>query len=164
MKRIPGFSKYQITKNGEVFNDFKKLRYFVGKNDYRFIKLVDDYGKTRHQSIHRLVAKTYIPNPNNKATVNHIDGNRANNNINNLEWLSQQENLLKGYERRNDTPMKFHKTCDLYYDEELVKSFSNIKEASYYAQEKYGVKATMLRKWKQNGKCQIKYNDYPIGE
>jgi hypothetical protein len=42
--------------------------------------------------IHRLVAKYFIPNPNNKSQINHIDGNKLNNNVNNLEWVSNLEN------------------------------------------------------------------------
>ena len=47
--------------------------------------------------VHRLVAKTFIPNPENKRTINHIEGNPANNNVNNLEWATSSENNLHAY-------------------------------------------------------------------
>ena len=49
-------------------------------------------GKKTIKSVHRLVAETFIPNKLNKQEVNHIDGNKANNNVNNLEWVTSSEN------------------------------------------------------------------------
>lgn len=49
-------------------------------------------GKTKSHLIHRLVAEKFIPNPDNKLFVNHIDGNKHNNSVNNLEWCTRSEN------------------------------------------------------------------------
>jgi HNH endonuclease/NUMOD4 motif/AP2 domain len=48
-------------------------------------------------SLHRLVAKAFLPNPERKKTVNHIDGNKANNHVDNLEWATHSENLLHAH-------------------------------------------------------------------
>ena len=64
---------------------------------------IDEYGyervalfkmhRTKHYRVHRLVAQAFIPNPDNKEQVNHIDGNKRNNNVENLEWVTNAENM-----------------------------------------------------------------------
>ena len=97
MKTIPNYSKYKITENGDVYTFIKgKLHLMKTQltDRYKRIQLVRDDGAKKALTIHRLVAITYIPNPENKPQVNHIDGNKLNNHINNLEWCTQSENQL----------------------------------------------------------------------
>ena len=61
-------------------------------NHYKFVCLRKD-GKNKNRLVHRLVAEAFIPNPGNCSDVNHIDGNKQNNNLNNLEWCTRSENL-----------------------------------------------------------------------
>ena len=49
-------------------------------------------GERKHMKVHRLVAETFIPNPHRKPQANHIDGNKQNNSISNLEWVTNDEN------------------------------------------------------------------------
>lgn len=69
------------------------IKYRNGKIDYTKVKLVDDQGISHNLYVHRLVAEAFIPNPENLPEVNHIDLNKSNNNIYNLEWVSKQQNV-----------------------------------------------------------------------
>ena len=80
-------------------------------------------------ALHRLVAQTFIPNLENKPFVNHIDGNKINNSVTNLEWCSCSENNLHNHKIGLN---KGHKRKIIQYDLEMneLKKFDTIKEAS----------------------------------
>jgi len=59
---------------------------------YNFVMLRENSKRTQ-RTVHRLVAEAFIPNPDNKSTVNHIDENKFNNCVENLEWATQSENI-----------------------------------------------------------------------
>ena len=88
-----GFPKYSIDVYGNVYNDKNKLlTHTPDKRGYSTVSLIDNYGIRRTKVIHRLVAKLFIPNYDNKPQVNHLDGNKINNDWNNLEWVTNLEN------------------------------------------------------------------------
>jgi hypothetical protein len=92
MKVIPFNKKYSITEDGCVFNNKTKRQKKGDIDKYGYHRMcLDDERKKFY--VHRLVAITYIENPEEKATVNHKDGNKLNNHISNLEWLSFEENI-----------------------------------------------------------------------
>ena len=87
---------YQISNFGRVKGKHRiKSQQDNGKG-YLMVRL-NKNGKSRWHLVHRLVAKAFIENPENKPTVNHIDGNRKNNKFNNLEWATYSENNLHSY-------------------------------------------------------------------
>ena len=92
---------YAISKSGVVYNTntHRALKPQKLANGYLGVTI---QGKT--YTIHRIVAKAYIPNPNSKPCVNHIDGNKTNNCVSNLEWCSYSENLIHAY--RNELNRK----------------------------------------------------------
>jgi len=91
---IKGFSKYHISKCGKILSD-KGKRKILKRCDnglgYKRIKLCKD-GRVYNMKCSRLVAQTFIPNPENKPEVNHKDFNRSNDCVDNLEWVSKLEN------------------------------------------------------------------------
>ena len=80
-------------------------------------------------ALHRLVASTFIENINNKPIVNHIDGNKLNNCVNNLEWVSVQENNQHNH---NIGLIKVFKRPIIQYNLQMneIKRFDSIKEAN----------------------------------
>lgn len=94
-KDIDGFDgAYQINENGEVYSHktHKILKNVIGTHGYYLIYLTAQGGKTVVKQIHRLLALAFIPNPENKPCIDHIDGNRKNNSLSNLRWCTVKEN------------------------------------------------------------------------
>lgn len=94
-KKIDGFENYSVSNTGLVRNDItgKKLKMHIGNHGYYMVNLWgNDKGNWR--LIHRLVATAFITNTKNKKCVNHKDGNKLNNVVNNLEWCTYSENQL----------------------------------------------------------------------
>lgn len=94
---IPGFEGiYTIDKLGTIRNvehiwNIKELKLDDSRRDYLSVTLFKD-GRRYRFLVHRLVAEVFIPNLESKPQVNHKDGNRSNNSIDNLEWVTASEN------------------------------------------------------------------------
>jgi len=83
---------YKITEDGEIINPKGVVLKGWDNQGYRMITITGSNGTKKKLSVHRLVAKKYLPNTNNLPCVNHKDKNRANNKVENLEWCNHQYN------------------------------------------------------------------------
>lgn len=91
LKEIDG---YQITEAGKVISPYgKELKQYETKKEYFTVSF-----KGKAIGVHRLVALAFIPNPEDKPQVNHIDGNKKNNHYTNLEWCTNRENQLHAWQ------------------------------------------------------------------
>ena len=95
---IKSLAKPRKNGNGRCYIQKEKLlKQSFTSTGYKKVELYKD-GKRKSFKVHRLVAIAFIPNPDNKPEVNHIDGNKINNNIDNLEWVTSSENTIHAYE------------------------------------------------------------------
>lgn len=96
-KPVPEYAGYYEVSNLGRIRRIKTGKILKGylNEYYRVVLTVDSKGKD--YSVHRLVAMTFIPNPENKPDVNHIDGNKLNNRVDNLEWTTRSENMKHAY-------------------------------------------------------------------
>ena len=100
-KPIKGFEGlYEVDTNGNIYSLLQTssrrkriLKQYQNEQGYLKVNLYDYNGHCKKQYVHRIVASAFIPNPENKPNVNHIDVNVKNNNVSNLEWCTQSENI-----------------------------------------------------------------------
>lgn len=136
-KIIPGYkNEYMVSSFGRI----KSLKVRKGElkeriislNTRKFYKLavltID--GKENYKPIHKLVAQNFIPNPKNKPYVNHIDGNKKNNKISNLEWVTASENNLHSFKMGRCRGNK-------KYTEEQIRKIHLIRRGNGFASYKY---------------------------
>lgn len=125
MHYIKDSKGYYISQSGKAYRNGKEVGH-LGKVGYRMLRVYYLDGTNKYSPIHRWVATTFIPNPEDKGHVNHIDGVKTNNHVSNLEWVTNQENcthavetglIPKGEDRWNATPESVVRSiCELLQD------------------------------------------------
>lgn len=100
MKEIEGFPDYFIDETGHVYSQksgtLKELKQGTDHDGYKTIGLYN-HGVAKRIKTHKLVANAFIPKDPNRLCINHKDGNKANNSVENLEWCTPQENSMHAY-------------------------------------------------------------------
>ena len=107
-KQIKGFSNYFINEDGILLSRSKgsvlnEVRPQITNSGYKSVKILNDENFLQHMSIHRLVAIAFLDNPLNLTDVNHIDSNKLNNNVHNLEWCDRSFNCKHAYDSKPKT-------------------------------------------------------------
>lgn len=96
---------YSVSNDGHVRNDRTGYVLKMHKMPNGYMKvLLCDKGDELYKTVHRLVAEAFIPNPDGKPQVNHIDGDKQNNRVSNLEWATNSENQLHSWDVLGKTP------------------------------------------------------------
>ena len=153
--KIPDFPRYFINEDGEVlskarYKQGRRLKPVLHHEGYYFVTLRKD-GQSFHRNVHKLLALVFIgPPPSEKHEVNHRDGNKVNNAISNLEWVTHAENmahaaaygLYQRGEKHSNARLKRHQVAEIKLrlsrgerPREIARHY-DISDGSIYAIEK----------------------------
>lgn len=136
-----GFPNYAITRQGEVFNlitsnKLKPCLHGLKRSQYKAVRLYYK-GENKVFKLHRLLAEAFIPNPDNLPQVNHKDGDKLNNKLSNLEWVTASGNTEHAY--RNNLHSwnvideeKAHVVCDMLQQGFKTKEVADCLGLEYY--------------------------------
>ncbi len=133
-KRIIDYPEYEVDTEGHVFSYKKGTKRQIApwvdsQGHYLMIRLISPNGVQKKMLLHRLVAQTFIPNPNNLPEVNHKDKNMQNAKAENLEWCTRKANLEDSYTTMS--PVRNKNICFLYKQNNLIGEFESISIICY---------------------------------
>lgn len=134
---IKNFEGYQVSNLGRIYSKKNrvclKVKRLAGRGYYQ-VRLFKD-GKYHYKNLHRLIAETFIPNPNNYRTVNHINGNKLDNRVDNLEWVDdcyqQHQACLLGLKPTTQhilTEEEIWKVYEMYFSGTSIKDIAELFE------------------------------------
>lgn len=139
MAKLENYSSYEIYEDGRIYS-YKSRKWLTLKprqDGYIRVRLVNDNGEIKDLYLHRIIAQTFIPNPENLPCVNHKDENRMNCHKDNLEWCTYEYNINYGsrtermvQNRIYETPSSAIQVAKIDKQTgEILEIFPSIKEA-----------------------------------
>lgn len=161
MKKVPLFccNEYSVDDLGNVYSKFGKiLKSSVNFRGYLIINIMVN-GKRKGLSVHRAILESFSKPPFKNAQVNHIDGNKQNNNLNNLEWCTAKENTQHSLYVLNNISNRGRSIIAIS-SKGWTKKFRSLRECARYLNCSHGAISAVINGYKKRCKgCTFKWAD-----
>ena len=127
---IEGFENYEVSNLGKVRNikSGRILKPQLHRDGYLMHQLCEN-NKKKNLLLHRIIATAFIDNPEAKPQVNHIDENKLNNDLSNLEWCTERENAIHGTRTKRVAEKLSQKVIQLDLNDNILNVFKSMKQA-----------------------------------
>jgi hypothetical protein len=128
--KIEGFENYEVSNLGKVRNikSGRILKPYLNQSGYLRHHLYG-HDKQKELFLHRIIAIAFIDNPEEKPCVNHIDENKLNNDLSNLEWCTVRENIIHGTRTKRVAEKHFKKVIQLDLNDNVLNEFESMTQA-----------------------------------
>ena len=128
--KVVGFDNYEVSNLGKIRNikSRRVLKPQLRRDGYLMHGLWKN-NKKKHLLLHRIVATAFIDNPEEKPQVNHIDENKLNNNLSNLEWCTARENIVHGTRTKRSAEKCSQKVIQLDLNDNVLNVFKSMVQA-----------------------------------
>lgn len=151
---------YEINRNGQIRSLQKKyyqkqITQRIDRGGYITVRLSKE-GISKTFLLHRLLILEFIPNPNNKPFVNHINGNKLDNSLENLEWVTHRENVIHAFTSGLNKSSQIKSFA--LFDHCTKKYYPSIKEAAICLNIPYSSLKNMINTNRRNKTCLEKIN------
>jgi hypothetical protein len=127
---VPNHSKYQVAESGQIWSQYKNdyKVHQISNKGYPYVFLKDDDGNYKAKLVHRAVAETYLPNPDNLPEVHHKDHDPMNCHVSNLKWVTHAENMALKKENKNPARPKKKREDLPCLNRTCRKSYQHMKD------------------------------------
>lgn len=133
-KPIPNYPNYSVSNYGNVKNNKLDIIMSNGskKHRYQYVNIMNNIGEHKSLSLHRIVAEAFVPNHENKPYVNHIDRNKKNNHVSNLELTTHSENIKHTIVTGRTESINNNKKNKITFNNCETKIFDSLNETAKY--------------------------------
>jgi len=143
-KDVKGYEgSYQVSNLGNIrslkCNKIRILKPILRKSGYYYVTLYQNKHE-RKAIIHRLIGAAFLPNPQNKPEINHKNGIKADNRLENLEWVTQSENMIHSYKNGLQKPLKGSLNGNAKLNEAQIKEIRQLYATGNYLQREIASK------------------------
>ena len=128
--KIEGFENYEVSNLGKVRNIKSRRILKPSLNEDGYLRhCLSENNKKKYLFLHRILATAFIDNPDEKPQVNHIDENKTNNDLSNLEWCTVKENMIHGTRTKRSAEKRSIEVIQLDLNDNILNVFKSMTQA-----------------------------------